>query len=1097
MNQIPGPDSIDPTQFRDALRAEQIPYLYRLLPNLIAASLAAGAVLVIASLETAPRTPLLLWTALMCVALLLRLPLLGAWRRAGAGALQPRWLLWFRGMILATGCLWGLGAVLMYWDAPADIRAMLAMTIAGMGAASAASMAVDRISAFGFTLTSVPPLLLVLFAAGTPLDYSLALLMLLGSIFVVLGVMRTHTLLVENIRLRLGSAAAAAALRESEARWRFALEGSGDGVADCDLTTGRANVSRRWLEIQGDPDGCTDIGLCDWSQSIHPDDRAHALAEFQRCLEGTDASTSLECRVNGGTRGWRWVSLRAMVVARDATGKALRVVAMRTDITEQKQTHEALLESREHLQLIFDGVTEALVLRDRDGRLLACNPAARSLLGVIPEHIDGSESMPPYMCAVDADSRVLSTAELPVVVARRTGRPVRNAEIGLLVGGTVQSWMRVNVVPLLDADGHTKLTVGSCSDITEHKRNEQVLQESRRRLQLIFDATTDGLVLRDRNGRVLECNAAALRILGLSAAQIGDEEPLPPGWRTIREDGSEVPLTDHPTPMALRSGQSVPAMVIGLVRPDHELSWISSTVIPLLGADGRVSLVVTSYADITARMLAEQRLDRRNQELERATREAKALADAKSTFLANISHEIRSPLAAILGYADRALARSDDVGGLRKALDTTQRSARHLLQIVNDVLDASQLDAGQLNIAELDVDAMAVCGDVIDLLGPAAEAKGLHLQVHTHWPVPRQVRADPLRLKQVLVNLVGNAIKFTERGGVDVEIGADLRARRLWITVNDSGIGMSQEQQQRLFQPFVQGDASHTRRYGGTGLGLYISAELMRRMGGLIEVEHSDPSGSRLRIELPISANAQWISLPQSTVPPNPLRRPPPLRQGRVLLAEDDLFLRELMVTLLGDAGLTVTAVSDGRAAVTAAQAEAYDLILMDMHMPLLDGQGATMALRKTGCEIPIIALTADMLPASVQAHLQAGCTAVLGKPVSPEELDQTLGAFLGTRHQPPEPCPVELGLARARQRFQQRCRDEWPDLVRALRDGLDQEAHARLRRYQDTARVLELAELGQALRSLEESMTLRRTAMEPALDRARRAVDALSTSAG
>lgn len=848
--------------FDAALRAEQIPYLYQLLPNLIGASIAVGAVLAIASLEHAAKPALLGWAAAMCVALLLRLPLLAAWRRAGAAALDRRWLWAFRGAIFITSGLWGIGAVLMYHDAPADFRAMLVMTIAGMGAASAASMAVDRVSAFGFTVVALPPLLVLLFLGGSSLDYSLALLMLLGAIFVVLGVLRTHTLLVENIRLRLDSAAQALALRDSEARWRFALEGGGDGVADCDLRTGRAAVSRRWRELEARLDGPTEIALCDWAQSIHPDDRARAQAEFQRALGGAENCTALECRIGSEAGGWRWVAMRAMVVSRRADGKALRVIATRTDIDEQKRTFAALLESRE-------------------------------------------------------------------------------------------------------------------------------------RLQLIFDATTDGLVLRDRHGRVLECNAAALRILGLTSAQIGDEEPLPAGWRILREDGSEVPLDQHPTARALRTGQPVSATVMGLSAPGREVRWISTTVIPLLDADGQVSVLVTSYADVSARVLAEQRLDRRNQELEQASREARALADAKSTFLANISHEIRSPLAAILGYADRALARGEDLAALRKALDTTQRSARHLLQIVNDVLDAAQLDAGQLHIAASEADAMAVSADVVDLLGPVAEAKQLYLRLHAHWPLPRLVQADPLRLKQVLVNLVGNALKFTERGGVLLDIGADAERQRLWILVSDSGIGMSSEQLQRLFQPFTQGDASHSRRYGGTGLGLYISAELMRRMGGSIAVEHSTPAGSRLRIELPMRAEVPWIHAPQSVLPAGPPQRPCAHYQGRVLLVEDDPFLQALTIAWLEDRGLAVDAVDDGLAALKAARDRAYDLILMDMHMPGLDGHGATLALRAAGCQAPIIALTADMLPASVQAHRQAGCTAVLGKPVSLEELDAMLGRHL------------------------------------------------------------------------------------------------------
>lgn len=363
---------------------------------------------------------------------------------------------------------------------------------------------------------------------------------------------------------------------------------------------------------------------------------------------------------------------------------------------------------------------------------------------------------------------------------------------------------------------------------------------------------------------------------------------------------------------------------------------------------------------------------------------------SRASFLAAMSHEIRTPMTAILGFADLLRDAATPEGEFRAAAESIHRNGEHLLKIVNDILDLSRIEAGAMTIEEIAVAPVDLVREVCDSLRPRAAAAGLELTVELLGAVPALIRSDPTRLRQILLNLVDNALKFTDRGFVRVGLergpGETLR-----IHVTDTGIGISAEQLDRIFRPFAQGDLSTPRRYGGSGLGLDISRRLARMLGGEITVRSTQGRGSTFTVEV---ATGPLAGVPTVTTLSAGARAPASgvPRGRRLLLAEDGLDSQRLLRHLLERDGWSVTIVDNGRAAVDSAidawrRGAAFDLMLMDMEMPEMDGVEATRALRGAGLASPIIALTAHDAPGERERWLAAGCDDVLTKPIDRRRL--------------------------------------------------------------------------------------------------------------
>ncbi|MEC7377638.1 MAG: response regulator, partial [Pseudomonadota bacterium] len=397
----------------------------------------------------------------------------------------------------------------------------------------------------------------------------------------------------------------------------------------------------------------------------------------------------------------------------------------------------------------------------------------------------------------------------------------------------------------------------------------------------------------------------------------------------------------------------------------------------------------------------------REREQERLEKElARNSAEAKSQFLANMSHEIRTPLAAIIGYGETLLDPDLTEPEKRSSAETVVRSGRHLLDLVNDILDHSKIDANKLDVDIVSVNLPELLDEIRAFFAPRAREKGLDFSIVCEYPLPERIQTDPTRLRQIIINLCGNALKFTEKGSISLAIRCDREQQRLVARVVDTGIGMKPEQLQRLFDPFAQGSAAISRQYGGTGLGLSISRRLAELLGGSIRVDSTYGEGSEFELSIrtgPLEGvhflrDASELSQRRRAIP----MVVAPALSGRILCAEDNEVNRRLVSLLVARTGAELVHASNGAEALELAIRERFDLILMDIQMPVMNGRDATAALREAGVNTPVIALTANVMSEDIADYRLAGCNEHLAKPIDKQRFYETLARYLSVSPESP-----------------------------------------------------------------------------------------------
>ena len=407
--------------------------------------------------------------------------------------------------------------------------------------------------------------------------------------------------------------------------------------------------------------------------------------------------------------------------------------------------------------------------------------------------------------------------------------------------------------------------------------------------------------------------------------------------------------------------------------------------------------------------LTRRELEEKAERLKQANTDAEAASRAKSEFLANMSHEIRTPMTAVLGYTDLLIEESWGRPGSIQLLDVIKRNGHYLLELINDILDLSKIESGNLTIETIQFSLLEKMKEIQSLMKVRAELRGLHFKLSFEGTLPVEIQSDPTRLKQILINLIGNAIKFSPDGGkVSVEtsfLNSTADNPLLEFKIRDTGIGMTAEQIAMLYQPFVQADSSTTRKFGGTGLGLAISKRLAEMLGGDLTCESVPGEGTVFTLTIGIG-NPETLKFHEN--PQDEFRQIPVIQQDpelpagdsetrnlgpcTVLLAEDGVDNQRLISMLLKKEKAHVVLAENGDIAVRRAlnaeqQGKPFDVILMDMSMPVLDGYGATRKLRELGIETPIIALTAHAMTGDRQKCIDAGCSDYATKPVNREKL--------------------------------------------------------------------------------------------------------------
>jgi PAS domain S-box-containing protein len=668
---------------------------------------------------------------------------------------------------------------------------------------------------------------------------------------------------------------------------------------------------------------------------------------------------------------------------------------------EVRELQTQLAEAQETLQAIQQGEVDALVVSTPKGhRIFTLQEADQAYRSIIEQMQQGAVTL---VAKGDISYSNRSFAELVKrPLEQITGVPFQefvnardrncfNHLLGQALQGSARGELALQasngaVVPvhvgmsLVVLDGLSAVCM-VVTDLTERKRAEAVLA-SEQRYRLLFDRNPDGVFAVDPTGRFILANPACEQISGYSASELLQKtfvDLCEPDQLAATREHFERNLCEHAytqleTAILRKDGQRVDL-------------WIAGEPI---GSDGQVVAVHCTAKDITERKRMEE-------ELKQAKAAAEAANVAKSQFLASMSHELRTPMNAILGMTDLALQEplSDR---LRDYLQTARESGDLLLNLLNEVLDLSRIEAGRFELEATPFSPQQTVEQVVRTLRVRADEKGLALSCELAEDLPNLLIGDSLRLRQVLMNLIGNAIKFTPTGKIAVRAAVQTRGTEtvsLKFSVSDTGIGIAPEHRERLFAPFTQADASTTRRYGGSGLGLTISKRLVDLMGGTIWLESQLGQGSTFHFTVTLPT-----AKPSSTGRErqlagrdgaSPQLATAPARGLRVLLVEDTPANQKLVHYLLSNRGHTVVVAENGRESLDRLTAEDFDLVLMDVQMPEMDGFQATAAIRALPdvrkARIPVVAMTAHALRGDAERCLAAGMDSYLSKPIDGHEL--------------------------------------------------------------------------------------------------------------
>lgn len=900
------------------------------------------------------------------------------------------------------------------------------------------------------------------------------------------------------------------ALRESEQRWKFAIEGAGDGLWDWDMQTNHVFFSECWKAMIGYSDCEIANNFYEWENRVHPDDKLVSLAKVKAHLEGKTPLYLTEHRMQCKDGSWKWILARGLVTSRDANGKATRMIGTHTDISEQKHAEQQLKESEERYRTLVDWTSESVFIH-RNGRLLYVNPAAVRLF-----HARSAEELvgTSYLERIASDHRVLAKNreallnagdEVPMVeldlittngevfkaeirsslvgyeggpaihssirditarkaaerefqsmtrMLERTGEmakvggweldlqhmnltwstqtrliheieneitptvedslqfyapnaryhvqtAIQNAivhgtswdlELPLITARSREIWVRTQGTAIRE-NGRTVRLIGAIQDITARKQSDAALRESEERLKYALDATCDGLWdWNIRSSRVYYSPQWA-RLIGYEI----DEFPHTVEFFFSLLHPDDIERTKEAVERHFAGETPVKQQEIRIRTKSGQYRWfLDRGKVVERDENGAPSRMIGTIADIT--------------ELRESQNKAEAASRAKSEFLANMSHEIRTPLTAILGFAD--LLRDDGSIAIApehriNTIDTIKNAGAHLLTVINDILDLSKIEADKMTIERVETSLVHILCEIESLLRPRALGKGIALRTNLSTAIPDRVLSDPTRLRQILMNLVGNAVKFTEVGHVVLTAATHNvdGNNYLAIEIEDTGVGLSPEQSDRLFTAFAQADNTVTRRHGGTGLGLTISRRLANLMGGDVLLVRTEPGkGSCFCLVLPIEATPNATLVSQLSIDEKTTTTPPRTTSiqlhGNILLAEDGIDNQRLIAFHLRKAGAKVDIADNGRIALemideAAARGMTYDLLLTDMQMPEMDGCTLASTLRSRGSKIAIVALTAHAMAEDRMKCISSGCDDYQSKPIDRELLLSTCANWM------------------------------------------------------------------------------------------------------
>ncbi len=648
------------------------------------------------------------------------------------------------------------------------------------------------------------------------------------------------------------------------------------------------------------------------------------------------------------------------------------------DLTETMRVKEERERARKATEKILESMPVGVVIIGRDKIVRHANPTAVAMMGY-----ESDRDIVGRVC-----HQALCPSRMNACPIVDLGRTVENAERTLLDKDKNRVSILKTVIPITIDDEDVLLE--TFVDITQRKAAEERL----RKLSSAIEQNPASVVITNTDGMIEYVNPGFTKNTGYALDEVVGRNP-----RVLR---SGV----HPPEFYAQMWESLRAAEVwrGEIcnrRKNGELYWEDAMISPVTDERGTTTHFVAVKVDISARKDVERALIA-------AKEDAVAANRAKSRFLASMSHELRTPLTGILGFTDLLLGSVVNEKERREYLEIVQSSGRHLLELINAILDLSKIEASQLVVKRAACAPHKILSNVINLMHAQTQAKGLDIRCRWTGSVPAFIETDASRLRQILLNLVGNAVKFTQHGAVEVVAHVEAvgegnkKKHKLFVDVTDSGVGIAEDKLESIFEPFVQADDSVTREFGGTGLGLAITSRLANALGGAVFVNSelgvgstftvSVDAGDLKGVQMLTSPLADGVEAGQTVLLPSDSTH---FHAERVLLIEDGQVNRKLIATVLEQAGLNVRTAENGQIGVDMATRDHFDLILMDMQMPILDGYAATQKLRALGNDTPIIAITAHAMKEDEEKCRTVGCSHFVSKPIAIDRLLATVSESL------------------------------------------------------------------------------------------------------
>jgi two-component system sensor histidine kinase/response regulator len=665
--------------------------------------------------------------------------------------------------------------------------------------------------------------------------------------------------------------------------------------------------------------------------------------------------------INRRKDGSLYTEEMSITPVREGGGAVTHYIAIKQDVTARRAAEDA----QQLLAAIVESSEDAIIGHAPDGVIVTWNRGAERLFGYRAEEVIGKSAaliLPPDKA--DLFPRVTERLKRGETISQWEVECVGKHKDGIEVS--------LSLSPIPNAAGQLAAVSAIARDVAATKKAEHDLRASEKRYRLLFERNQAGILCTTPQGRILDCNGAL-------ATMLGYDSPADLLGRNATDFYCRSEARKHML-HELMSQNALTNLEVELRRKDDSRFWVIANM-TVVEHDSDAVVIESTLLDITYRKRVEA-------QLREAKEAAEAASQTKSEFLANMSHEIRTPMNGVIGMTELLLD-TPLTPEQREYLSIVAASGRSLLAIINDVLDFSKIEAHKLDLHNSSFDLRSNIDTTLQEFRLRAAQKELRLACHIEPDVPARVVGDPVRIRQILVNLVGNAIKFTGHGGVTVRVSRVGQAEGsidLQLSVSDTGMGIAPEKQKVIFDPFTQADNSTTRQFGGTGLGLAITVQLVGLMGGTVRLESEVGKGSTFHVTVRLGAAEPEVEAPPPTSPP-PRESSATLH---CLVVEDNPVNQLLAVRLLQKHGHSAAVAGTGLAALAALERERFDVVLMDVQMPEMDGFETTRAIRKkerqSGAHLPIIAMTAHAMERDRQRCLEAGMDWYVAKPIDARE---------------------------------------------------------------------------------------------------------------